>query len=141
MVNNPKFFVIIFCAVIAVVSANRFYDYYVEKNFEVVANTICNPVAEDCFVYDCSVADSECDPTPFKKVTLHASHAPQCLFEHSCNEFFCSVESIQSHECEIAYCNDENLEDGEVCMERSVDSADGAVVTELDFRPEVNVDN
>lgn len=94
------------------VVAYRYHQYMTLGNYTIEVNTSCNSANEDCFVSDCTEADLECDPSPYKKVQIIAHEAPKCLEEHTCEDFTC-IASMSS--CTIVHCSSESLSEGEVC--------------------------
>lgn len=100
-------------AVLAVVGF-RYHQYVIERNFVLAVNAPCNPETESCFAWACDPEeDEECDLTPYKKVEIIANEAPQCLEEHACEEFSCDPES---ETCSVTYCEDETIEEWEMCV-------------------------
>lgn len=90
----------------------RFNEYILKRNFTVYSHIPCNQ-GEMCFFHDCDEStDPECDTAPYKKVTIDASIAPQCIYEHSCN----TIECTDNTKCHISYCTPETVDEGEKCM-------------------------
>ncbi len=115
MLRGPRAFLFAVVILMLAIVGFRYEQYVIERNFDVIANTVCDPQIEECFVLDCDPdTDEECDVTPYKKVAIIANQAPQCLFEHSCEEFSCDGRAS----CEITYCTEEALEEGELCSVR-----------------------
>ena len=84
--------------------AYRYLEYTQEKNFIVFAQLPCNSLIENCFVVE--------DSATFKKVSVSAKDAPHCVYEGDCENFSCDSMS----ECQITYCSNEILLDGESCV-------------------------
>lgn len=99
-------FLIIFFLVIFCVSIYRYYDYFVNGNFLIYVATSCNPLIEDCFVYE-----EDENIKPYKKITILAKNSPECLIEHNCPSFEC-----KTNDCITTYCSEENIEEGETCI-------------------------
>lgn len=110
MKKGPVPLLIIFLLVILGIFAYRYDQYLLKQNYLIDAQVPCDPSQEQCFAVDCSDDDPECDTTPYKKVEMLAAEAPACLVEEGCEAFSCSTES-----CQITFCSDDTLEDGEVC--------------------------
>lgn len=89
----------------------RYYQNFILKNFIIDVNTSCNPNVESCFATECEEG-AECTIDPYKKVSILSKSAPKCLEEHSCQEFTCT----NLNNCQITYCSDETLSDGEICV-------------------------
>ena len=109
--HHSKFFYLIILTLVLVVSGQRFIQYRVLQNFTLHGVTNCDTTAESCFVSDCDTED--CDTAPYKKLFVSAKDAPKCLYENNCENFACENLS----DCEIIYCNDETLDEGEICSQ------------------------
>jgi hypothetical protein len=107
-----KYFYIAITILILIVTGYRFVQYRVENNFLLYGTISCNTETESCFVWDCSLDELDCDQTPYKKVTVWAASAPDCLYENDCEDFSC--EGIK--ECQIQNCSAEALMDEEMCF-------------------------
>ena len=117
MKSNTKKEIVLIIAILFIIIGFRYEQYVVERNFMLDVNVNCIEGEKGCFVADCDPADSEdCDTTHYKKVSILASEAPKCLEEHSCEAFSCSG----LHNCAVVLCNDESLEEGEVCVPEDV---------------------
>ncbi|MEI8339238.1 MAG: hypothetical protein WCF94_01080 [bacterium] len=115
MKNETKIFLIIFILIIVVVVSYRYQQYFLNKNFILSVHTSCDSKTEKCFASDCVLGeDPECDESAYKKVEILDSIAPVCLEEHNCPTFFCEQVVGQ---CSIIYCSEENLDDGEKCLD------------------------
>jgi hypothetical protein len=90
----------------------RFYDYVIEKNIQLYTYASCNTEKETCFIVDEENAYYEFQTHPYKKVSILDAYAPACLEEHTCEEFKC--DNLAS--CEITYCAEDTLEEGEYCV-------------------------
>ncbi len=113
MDRRAKYILAFILILILTVVVYRYIDYFLNQNFLVEANTVCNTETESCFKADCSVdIDPECDTTPYKKVEIIARVAPKCLEEHSCEKFSCDG---LGNDCSTTYCSEDVLDKGEVC--------------------------
>lgn len=115
MSKGSIFFFSTITILLLIVIIYRFEQYQVEKNFYIYGTVACDTEFESCFGYECAAEDAECEISAYKKVELHASNAPKCLFENDCSSFSCT----NLENCSETYCSEETLEDGEVCLTRS----------------------
>ena len=97
--------------VILLIISNRFGEYNIKKDFLLFTTIECSSGDIGCFVLDCSIDESVCDSTPYKKISIKATQAPSCLYEHNCEEFLC--QSIEN--CEVILCDSSSTDDGEIC--------------------------
>lgn len=113
MKKGVGYILVLFIIIIAVASINRYKQYVLDRNFVLEVATACGATEPgDCFIAICESEDpSDCDTTLYKKVNIIARDAPKCLEEHTCADFSCN--GIAS--CNITYCNDDSIEDGEEC--------------------------
>lgn len=127
-------------ASLLVVVVYRFEEYQVAGDYLIYTTASCDATNERCFVMDCDPTDEECDQTPYKKITVHAGSAPACALEHTCEDFVCPVEDSS---CEVLLCNDDAVEDGEVCMDIEIPEESlpvDAPLTDEVFEQKVNED-
>ena len=116
MKKETKIFLLLIIFATFVVVSFRYTEYIIHKNFILNVNMSCNPSFEICFVSDCSPEnDPKCDVTPYKKIKILDSIAPQCLEEHTCAQFLCSKNS----NCLITNCSLDNVKGGEKCIQLS----------------------
>lgn len=108
-VKNLSF---LFLLIVILVVANRFHQYYFERNFLINVNSACNPEVESCFSPTCESDELGCEPVPYKMVEIIASAAPSCLEEHTCEDFQCEPGT----RCSIQYCDTEVIQEGEECV-------------------------
>jgi len=101
------------------VIVGRYQGYVADRDFLLRATTSCDPGANACFVSGCRLVDGG-DCEPYAKVEVLARDAPACLEEHTCATFSCKGRP----ECQLSYCSDTALEDGEQCMGEGVPGAD-----------------
>jgi hypothetical protein len=90
----------------------RYNNYILHKDFIIDATAPCI-TGGTCFMADCAPGDASCDPTPYVKVSLPAAEAPECLVNNDCDQFSC--EGLQG--CQIIYCSQDVLDDGETCAD------------------------
>ncbi len=128
MFKNPKFLLTLVFLIVICVVANRFYQYYINKNFLVEVNAVCDPKTETCFSPTCESDELGCEPAPYKKVEILYKDAPRCLEEHNCTEFTCGLNT----QCIITYCSESTLSDGESCfVPETENSQDGEAIKQL----------
>lgn len=110
--TNVFWVIILFAILIAIISsANR---YIFRKDFTFFVSAVCDTEKENCFVSDCNPDEVECDTTPYKKVYIRKIAAPSCLENHTCEVFDC----MENGGCQIEYCANELVEEGEICYEK-----------------------
>ncbi len=127
---------LMFIALIAVIWY-RYDQYVLAKNYMMLSTASCDPAFESCFAADCEgLEETECDTTPYAKVTVLAADAPQCLFEHSCEDFSCEGKE----QCEFTYCAEDTLEEGEICVSTPEEPPQVEIEATLD-EPEESVTN
>lgn len=112
MEKNTKYFLIALILLTLAIAGYRYDQYVVEKNFVIEVNTSCSVGELNCFVASCAAGEEGCDKTPYKKVTIKDFEAPQCLEEHTCQDFSCDGKAS----CSAAYCSEDSLADGEECL-------------------------
>lgn len=113
-----KIFLIFLALVIISVIGFKYQQFFLNRNYTLLAEISCDPTTESCFKVIC---DGECeasaivnsDGSPYKKVSILAAHAPACLEEENCTDFTCPV---GDDTCSITYCSEDNLEEGEECV-------------------------
>jgi hypothetical protein len=110
--KHANYLLLIFAILILVTGLTRYKDYVIARNYVVYTNVPCDTELNNCFQFDCSNLDGDCDESPFTKIEIEASKAPRCLFENDCKTFFCTDESM----CTKLECNDDTVEDGELCV-------------------------
>lgn len=104
--------------------AASFVRYYILKDFQILAQTSCDPASEICFQIECdSDLEENCNLTEdgqsvsyYKYIYKNASTIYQCEKTEEklgCNEELSCVEG--ENDCSYEYCSEENLQEGEVC--------------------------
>lgn len=111
---NPDLVVTLFllCLIAILISFNNFY---INKNFDFIVETSCNPEVETCYFRNCQAEDAECPPNNlsyYKVYSLNAKDFKKC--ENEDCAVFCS---INSDLCEETVCSEE---DGEECISPNV---------------------
>lgn len=110
-----KYSLSIFLILVSLIVAYKYEQFVIVENYTIYAITPCDTDSNRCFIAKCEEGD--CDETPYKKVEILASIAPNCLKENSCGSFSC-FETDAGH-CNEYYCSIDTLEDGEDCTEVS----------------------
>jgi len=91
----------------------KFYKFSVEQDFYVSAKLECNPETESCFVWDCDLADEDCDQSPYKYIWKYATEVANCDPRFGeCGALQCT----KGDDCEIVYCDENTLGEGEFCQ-------------------------
>lgn len=98
-------------------TAANFFEYRVKQDFLIFAHTSCDPSTTTCFAADCDPdTDSECDQTPYTKVSIAANTAPGCILENNCIDFSCNTYP----NCTMISCSEDKLDNGETCTSSSL---------------------
>ena len=104
-------------AVIVILVAFKYFEFYINKDYTFITQVDCDPATESCFQIICE--EEGCDDSsgiiyydgsPYKYVEMPASLAPMCLEDTTCPEFTCDQ---VGEGCETYYCSEENIEDPE----------------------------
>lgn len=118
MDKRSVYFSLFILVAVSAVIGFKYKQFFLDKDFVLIANIPCDPAIESCFRVIC---DGECDDSmhivnsdgsPYKKVTMHASYAPECLESENCTDFTCPAED---ETCTIDTCSEETIEEGEEC--------------------------
>ncbi len=103
---------IIFFSVGLTVAAT-YYKYIAIHDFELVIPIECDPDIENCFMVECTQADSLVCPKEitknfwyFKYLYINANDVPVCVENNNCNIYTCN----DSKSCSVILCS-ENIED------------------------------
>jgi len=122
---KSKIFYIIFFLLIVISIGLTFVRYVVLKNYQILAETSCNPQTEKCFVKTCDPADdstcsvNEADRTTYYKlISKNASSIYAC--ENTVEKIGCSTEltcTQNEKNCSYTYCDSVNLAEGEQCSQ------------------------
>lgn len=118
-----KIFYSIFFLLLAGSIIVTYVKIVVNKDYQIVAETSCDPATEQCFVWECSVEiDGECSEDPEENIwiykivnkkasTIVACEATEeklgCDGELSCTE--------NEEDCSYEYCSEESISDGIRC--------------------------
>lgn len=111
-VSVTKILVVVFLSVLSF----RFITYTIQSDFYVFSQIPCDPLSETCYIYECDPnTTNDCVTEYYKKVTVLASIAPQCIFENDCSYFVCN----ESQSCSVTTCSPESVVSGEICLSNS----------------------
>lgn len=119
MKTRENMLTIIFLAAIAGAVIWQYNRFVVKQDFLIYDQVSCDPKVDSCFVYVCEEGDEECDPTPFAKLEKSARFVPVCspAGGNICPELSCAPGEL---DCTITTCNEETLENGELCVTKEV---------------------
>lgn len=123
-----RIFYIVFALLIIGSVGFTFYRIVIVKDYQIVAETSCDPAIEACFHYapePCAADDTEClaqpaeEPYDYKMISKKAASIYECektSEKLGCNEDLTCLDN--EIDCSYTYCDPENLADGEVCSEK-----------------------
>ena len=123
---NMIFYAILVLLILGSVGVT-FWRIVIEKDYQVVAETSCDPKSESCFhreAVTCDGTDPACEPadaSDYKTISKTASEIYNC--EQTALKVGCDTElSCVSNEpkCSYTYCTDSNIPDGESCSTSAV---------------------
>jgi len=126
-VGNRVFYIVLILLILGSVGFT-FWRIVIQKDYQIEAETSCDPVIESCFHYEgviCDSGDTECVPEEaydYKMISKSATNIYAC--EQTEEKLGCDEElSCTSEEvdCSYTYCDPESLGDGEVCSETPVE--------------------
>jgi hypothetical protein len=120
---KENLFYIFFVLLVIGSVGTTFLKYVVFKNYQIFADSSCNPQTEKCFVSICDPAeDSTCPENEadrviyYKLISKNASEIYKC--EQSVDKIDCNGElTCKQNEknCSYTYCDPANLGEGEQC--------------------------
>lgn len=124
-VGNRIFYVILALLILGSIGAT-FYKIVWQKNYQIVAETSCDPQTEQgCYVWTCDPADDETCPADeaervsyYKMVSKTASEIALC--EASEEKLGCGEElscTDGEENCSYLYCDPDSLAEWETCAE------------------------
>jgi len=90
-----------FILVLVVILVRGYYYTYVQPNYSVLTYVSCDPELEACFEYDGEY---------YAYATMEAREYAICSEEETCDEV-CAASAT----CEVEYCTEEMLGEGETC--------------------------
>lgn len=112
--NKKTYFLFILGVFVLTLAGHNFARYYLKRDYVLQVFTQCDPGKYSCFEVDPAVSDLVFQTKPYKKVQIVAKHAPSCLDEHDCQEFYCTKDDDT---CQITYCSQDTIEGSEKCIE------------------------
>jgi hypothetical protein len=113
VIANRIFYVLLALLLIGSV-VTTFIKIVVLKNYQIVAETSCDPALESCFAYE----DEETELYFYKLISKKASNIVACEATEEkigCAEELSCIEDEEN--CSYTYCDPENLEEGQMCAE------------------------
>lgn len=127
MDRGGKLILILIVVPILSIVGFKYKQFFLDKDFLYTTYVSCDPATESCFKVICegesATSSGECDSSsgvifsdgsPYKKIELSASKAPNCLLdEMTCPTFTCPKDDPT---CTTTYCSDDTLEEGEECV-------------------------
>lgn len=112
--KEVNYFLVFVALSVISVFVSAFYNFYINKNYDFMVETSCDPKKEVCFYRDCGSEDSECSPNNFfyyKKYTISAKDFSICENEDcslacnigliNCQETECSMQDIKDEICKL----------------------------------------
>jgi hypothetical protein len=120
-----RIFYIILTLLILISVGVTFNKIVIQKDYQIVAETSCDPAIEKCFVYTCDPADDSTCPVEesertsyYKMVSKKAANIALC--ETTVDKVGCDTElncTPDEEFCSYTFCDPDNLADGETCAE------------------------
>jgi hypothetical protein len=121
-----------FFLVIITVVIITFFKYFVIKDYIIQAEANCDPMTEECFIYECVPGtDADCADDPedpeamlsyYKIVEKKAFLIPDCdPNNENCDALNCQGQDEEN--CKETFCSDETKEKGTECVDPTAYSA------------------
>lgn len=113
VIANRIFYIILALLLIGSV-VTTFVKIVIMKNYQIVAETSCDPAVEACYAYE----DEETELYFYKLISKKASDIVACEATEEklgCDEELSCTEGEEN--CSYTYCDPENLEEGQMCAE------------------------
>jgi hypothetical protein len=118
-----KIFYSIFFLLLAGSIVATYVKIVVNKNYQIVAETSCDPATEQCFVWNCDVEiDGECSDNPEENIWIYKivnkKAATIAVCEASAEKLGCDGElscTEGEKDCSYKYCDEESVSDGIRC--------------------------
>lgn len=134
--KSKIFFAVFFLLIVLSVGAT-YYRYVVAHDYMIQAELDCDPYTESCFVYVCDPeADEECTGDPiedtsyYKLIDRNAKNIPLCdPADENCTALVCEEGEV---DCSYTLCDPETAEEGEVCNDPVVYTAENPIEEETD---------
>lgn len=117
MDKKSKIFFIVFALLIAGSVAMTYWRIVVKRDYLVLAQTSCDPEAENCFVYECDPESEECTGNPEEDISYYAKIKKKAFNFPECTEVECPDPVCEEGEgdCELVFCTEEEAEEWESC--------------------------
>jgi len=125
-IGNKIFYTILILLIIGSVGVT-FWRIVIEKDYQIEAETSCDPATESCFHYEgvtCDGTDSECVPEDaydYKLISKKAASIYAC--EQTVDKVGCGEElscTDEEENCSYTFCDPANLADGESCAKKTL---------------------
>jgi len=115
MRTRTKILALILILFFTVSVSAKYYKFSIAKDFYISSELECDPETEACFIWDCDIADEDCDQSPYKYIWKYGADVPSCdPRTEDCEDLICTDEE---EECEIIYCSEDTLGEEEYCTE------------------------
>lgn len=103
---------------------------YIDRNYLLVSEVVCDPDIEACFVRVCEEDCEEGEVDYYKIRTISAAEVPLCSpNEGACPEILCSELAT----CREEFCGENNVPENEQCSQISVDEeSESGIASELE---------
>lgn len=114
MDRKSKFLTWTFILIVIAAVGWSYYNFIIERNFIVHNYAECDPTKESCFMW---CEDGECEDDYYAKITKSARDIPICNEAlEECEPLICELGEIG---CEVIYCSEDMLDEGEICTNPS----------------------
>jgi hypothetical protein len=110
MDKKSKILLLIMALLILVSVGVSFYYYFILKDYQIVAETSCDPAVDNCFVR----TEEDGTTTHYMIISRNASNIPLCdpALDTDCRALVCEPGEPK---CEITTCSAETVPEGEEC--------------------------
>lgn len=146
-VSNIIFYTVFILLILGSVGFT-FWRIVIQKDYQIVSETSCDPVTESCFHYDavvCDEGDTACvasDAYDYKKISKKAASIYACEQTEEktdCTEELSCLEDEE--DCSYTLCDPENLAEGEVCAETPVAEEVSEVVESTEITESTEIES
>ncbi len=117
MDKKSKIFFAVFALMIAASVAVTYWRIVVKRDYLVLAETVCDPETENCFVYECDPETEECTGDPEEDISYYAKIKKKAFNFPECENGECPDPVCEEGEkdCELILCTEDNAEEWESC--------------------------
>lgn len=111
--KKQKIVISLFVIILIVVFALVIKRVYVDRDYLLINEVVCDPGAETCFKRPCEECDAEGEEYEFyKKQFVSAKNVSMCNpSQGECSELICA----DTEGCQEQYCDETNVPEGEEC--------------------------